>query len=166
MKGFVRGMTTRPSLAGDEEYRLWVLLHQTCDALSRARENELRKAAGISRMQAAVLFIVKAIAGPVTPAEISRWLFREPHTVSGILDRMERQGLVRKAKDLERKNMIRVALTEKGEEAYHRTTELKAIRNILLSLSKEELENLRKYLETMRNKAIEELRIDYELPFP
>lgn len=38
--------------------------------------------------------------------------------MSGLLDRMEKQGLVRKVNDLERKNPIRVAVTEKGEEAY------------------------------------------------
>ena len=159
-------MITGRAPTGDGYYSLWVLLHQTADALSKTRDNELRKSVGISRMQAAVLFIVKAITGPATPAEISRWLFREPHTVSGILERMEKKGLVRRSKDLERKNMIRVELTEKGEEALQRSRELTAVRNILLCLSDEELENLRRYLETLRNKAIEELRIDYELPFP
>mgnify|MGYP003681958247 CR=1 FL=1 len=142
-----------------------MLLHQTADAIIRARENELRKI-GISRMKAVVLFIVKAISGPATPAEIARWLFREPHTVSGILDRMERQGLIRKAKDLERKNMIRVVLTEKGEEAYHRSSEIKAIRNILSCLSQGEQDNLRAYLETLRKKALKELRVERSLPFP
>ena len=76
----------------DPEYELWVLFHQACDAMARAREDELRKF-GISRIQAAVLFIIKAIEGPATPAEISRWLFREPHTVFRLLKRMEKQGL-------------------------------------------------------------------------
>jgi len=149
----------------DPEYELWVLLHQACDAMIRARENELREF-GISRMQAAVLFIVKAIDGPATPAEVSRWLFREPHTVSGLLGRMEKQGLVRQVKDLERKNMIRVAITEKGEEAYQRSKELKVIRTILSSLSPEQREVLRPYVETLRNKALGELGMKYRLPFP
>ena len=158
-------MTTGANLTTDRDYELWALLHQTTDAIIRARDNELRKI-GISRMQAAALFIVKAISGPATPAEIARWLFREPHTVSGILDRMERQGLIRKVKDLERKNMIRVVLTEKGEEAYHRSSEIKAIRNILSCLSQGEQDSLRAYLETLRNKALKELRLERPLPFP
>ena len=82
----------------DKDYELWVLFHQTCDAMARARVAELRES-GISRIQAAALFVIKTLKVPATPAEISRWLFREPHTVSGLLDRMQKQGLVRKVKD-------------------------------------------------------------------
>jgi len=155
----------KTNVATDRDYELWVLLHQACDAMARARENELIPV-GISRMQAAVLFIVKAIEGPATPAEISRWLFREPHTVSGLLERMEKQGLVRKVKDLERKNLIRVLFTETGEEAYQRSREMKVIRKILSCLSPKERDNLRAYVETLRNKALGELGISYRLPFP
>lgn len=153
------------NVATDRDYQLWVLLEQACDATRKARDNELKEF-GISRMQAAILFIVKAVKGPATPAEISRWLFREPHTVSGILERMEKQGLVRQVKDLERKNMIRVVITEKGDEAYQRSRELRVIRTILSSLSPEQMDTLRPYLETLRNKALGELGVKYQLPFP
>lgn len=138
--------------ATKQDYELGVLLHQASDAMVRARENELRQV-GISRMQAAVLFVVEAAEGPVTPAEISRRLVREPNTVFELLNRMERDGLIRKVRDLERKNQIRVAITEKGEEAYHRSRKGKVLRKILSSLSREEQDNLRAYLETLRNKA-------------
>lgn len=153
----------------DRDYELWLLCHQFHDVMVRIREEELRRQAGISRMQAAVLFIVKSIKGPATPAEISRWMFREPHTVSGLLNRMEKQGLVKKVKDLERKNLIRVVITDKGEEAYRRSREMKAVRSIMSSLSEEKKDNLRRYLETLRNKALEEFReltVVPQLPFP
>ena len=155
----------KADMPADPEYELWVLLHQACDAMIRARENELRET-GISRMQAAVLFIIKAIDGPATPAEISRWLFREPHTVFGLLKRMEKQGLVRRTKDLERRNMIRVTITEKGEEAYRRSRKLKVIRMILSGLSPEQRDNLKLYLETLRKRALKELGVKHQLPFP
>jgi len=157
-------MKSNVALAGDCE--LWMLLHQTCDAIIKARENALRKQIGISRMQAAALFIVKSVNGPVTPAEISRWLFREPHTVSGLLNRMEKDGLVKKVKDLERKNLIRVAITEKGEEAYQQSGEVTVVPKILSCLSRKKKDNLRAYLETLRKRALEELRVEHELPFP
>ena len=153
------------NVAADSDYELWWLLHQTCDTIIRARENELRKI-GVSRMQRAVLFIVKMVKGPATPAEISRWLFREPHTVSGLLDRMEKQGLIRKAKDLERKNLIRIVITEKGEQAYQRSGDMTMIPKILSCLTQKKKDSLRGYLEKLRNKAVEELRIEYPLPFP
>ena len=155
----------KTNIPADPEYELWVLLHQACDAMIRARENELRKF-GISRMQAAVLFIIKAIDGQATPAEISRWLFREPHTVFGLLKRMEKQGLVRRVKDLERKNMIRVTITEKGEEACRQSRDMKVIRTILSGLSPEQRDNLKPYLETLRKRALGKLGVSHQLPFP
>ena len=155
----------KTNVSTDRGCELWMLLQQACDSTRRARENELR-GLGISMMQATILFAIKAIDGPATPAEISRWLFRKPHTVSGILERMEKRGLVRQVKDMERKNMIRVVITEKGEESYQRSRELKVIRTILSGLSPEQQDNLRPYLETLRNKALQELGVRHQLAFP
>ncbi len=145
------------NVARNQDYELWGLVHQAAHAMERAREDELRPI-GISMMHAAVLYIVKAGKEPVTPAQISRWLFREPHSVSGLLQRMEKQGLVKRAKDLERKNVIRVTLTEKGEEVYQRSREMKPIRRILSHLSPEERDSLSASLQTLRDKALEEHR--------
>ncbi len=153
------------NVATDGDFKLWVLLRQTCDAMIRARQNALRQI-GISSRQAAVLSIVKAVTVPTTPAEISRWLFRQPHTVSGLLNRMEKQGLVRKVNDLERKNMIRIVITEKGEQAYQWSKRMKVIPNILSCLSPKERDNLGTYLKALRNKALEEIGVGYQLPFP
>lgn len=63
------------TIVGDEDFELWVLLNHVVHAMGRLRENELRKS-GVSMMQAKVLFILKTIKVPATPAEISRWMFR------------------------------------------------------------------------------------------
>ncbi|MBL7120252.1 MAG: MarR family transcriptional regulator [Dehalococcoidia bacterium] len=150
----------------DQDFELWALLHQVRDAVAKARENELRQA-DISMIKAAVLFFVKNMNGPATPAQISRYLFREPHTISGLLDRMESQGLVRRVRDLQRKNLVRIEVTEKGEEAYRKSREgRKAISKIMSTLSEEEHANLRSYLERLRNKALKEIGVKTRLPFP
>ena len=46
----------------------------------------------------------------VTPKMIANELYLEPHTVSEMLRRMEKQGLISRKKDLEKKNLIRVIL--------------------------------------------------------
>ena len=155
----------RGNLAIDEDYRLWVLCRQTYETMVRARAHELKQV-GISPIQAAVLFILKATKAPATPAEISRWLFREAHSVSELINRMERKGLVRKARDLERKNLVRTVMTEKGEETYRRSSERKVIHRILSCLSPEERNSLVRYVEKLRHKALAELGVNYKLPFP
>jgi len=140
----------------DGYYELWTAFNQAYEALVRARENELRTIGLHSKVQAHVLFVLKAAGVPATPAEISRQLGREPHTVSGLLKRMEKQGLVEKARDPKRKNMRRVAITEIGEEAYQGAKELKNIRKILSHLSPGERSALIAYLHTVRDRALEE----------
>lgn len=149
------------------ERQLFLLLRQTHGLMYKAIEDELRLSGSVPYTQAAVLFVVKAIGEQATPAQISRWLIREPHTVSTLLVRMEKQGLLRKTKDLERKNQVRVTLTEKGEEALRKgMKEETTISKIMSRLSNEEQDCLRAHLETLRSKALEELRIKYKIPLP
>jgi DNA-binding MarR family transcriptional regulator len=133
--------------------------------MGRAREHELKQA-GITTTQSAILHLLKVLNGPVTPPMLSVWLFREPHTITMILGRMEKQGLIRKTKDLPIKNVVRVTLTEKGEEAYTQSSKTRAIRNILSCLSAEERDTLREYMERLRGKAIEEYQEGPQWRFP
>ena len=95
----------------NKNYGLWVLLNQARDSMHKAREKELAQY-GISSSQAAVLFISNMIDAEVTPSEISRWLLKEPHTVSAIITRMEKQGLVKKIKGKGKNNSVQIALTK------------------------------------------------------
>jgi DNA-binding MarR family transcriptional regulator len=150
----------------DEDYKLWVLLNQATDAALRARQKELDRY-GISVAQATVFFVIQAIGEKATPAEITRWLLRESHTVTELLNRMEKEGLVTKTKDLERKNMVRVSITEKGRQAYEQSTKRKSIHKVMSSLSQEERQQLRSYLERLRNKALGDLTAERtKPPFP
>ena len=145
---------------------LWALLSQTSNAMSRVADSELSQV-GISMMQAAVLVFVKNSKEPVIPAHISRWLFREPHTISQLLMRMETQGLVKRTKNLDRKNQVRITLTAKGEKAFQQQSEMRGIGKILSILSPEECNKLGASLKKLRDEAIKELDArPRHLPFP
>jgi DNA-binding MarR family transcriptional regulator len=175
MVGFGTDETHRVSILGGgkmkakarvgRESELWTLLNQAQHAAIRASETELRQL-GVPQMHAEVLMIVKGDGGPVTPAEISRFLFREPHTISGLLTRMEKQGLVKRVRDLQRKNMVRIAITDKGEKAYRKLGDVSAITSIMSCLSSKEQDILKDTLLKLRRKALEELRMRQPLPYP
>ena len=144
----------------DQDYNLWVLLHQVGDIIFYAREAELHEY-NLPATQADVLFVIKAIGDKVTPAQISRMIFRQPHSVSGIIDRMAKAGLVKRTKDLHRKNLVRVVMTDKGEKAYKQALKKrKSVQKIMSSLSEAERQKLRSLLETLRNKGLKEIGID------
>jgi DNA-binding MarR family transcriptional regulator len=150
----------------DEFYELWGWLLQAAWTLFEVRNKEL-KSQGITTMQAAALFFIQILGDQATPAEISRWILRKPHTVSGILARMEKNGLVTKAKNFSRKNLVRVTMTEKGRKALTQSTRRKAIPRILSLLPTEDRRKLKSYLRTLRNAGLEELgRSIREIPFP
>ena len=90
----------------------------------------------IFSIEAAVFFIVEVLVNKPTVSEIARWLLREPHSVSGLVTRMERRGLVKKVSDPHRKNLVRVTITEKGRQYYHQSTKRESIHGIMSSLTK------------------------------
>lgn len=153
----------RNSLSANKDFILWVLLLQAKDTVFKVREKELSQYS-LSPEQAAVLFIIQTIGETATPAVISRWLFRKHHTVSGLLSRIEKKGLIRRTKDLARKNMIRVTLTEKGRQAYYQASRMESIGSIMSSLSEEERQQLSSCLQTLRARALKELGMDAEPP--
>ena len=143
-------------LSDDELFNLWWVLRRTSHVIMKSRNKELANC-GISTATSAVLFISHTMDSKVTPAEISRQLLREAHSVSGLVARMEKAGLVRKVKDLDRKNMVRVELTEKGREAYARAQKRESIHRIMSVLSEAEREQLMSSLLKLREAALKEL---------
>ncbi len=150
--------------SNDQDYALWLLLLKVRRCISKTREKEL-SLYDITPEQAGVLFIVQALNSQTTPAEISRLTFREPHTVSVLISRMEKKGLVRKVKDMDKKNMIRIVITEKGQEAYNQSSQRAPIHNIMSALSEAERQQLMSFLQTLRDRALKELGEYYKPPF-
>ena len=153
------------NVSPDQDYQLWALLHQVDRAIYKARENEVRPM-GISPMQAGIMYILDASDKPVPFNELARWLFREPHTVSELITRMEKQGLVKRIKSRGKKNTIGAVLTKKGQEVLRKQNEARRVlRRIVSTLSVEEIESLKSCLEKLREKALDELTVRPELPF-
>lgn len=149
----------------DADHDLWMLLTHTRYAIYRAREKELQRY-GVSPEQVGVLFIVQALGNRATPSEIARFIIRQPHTVSALIERMAEKGLVKKMHDLERKNLVRVSLTEKGQKVYDVSTKRGPIHRIMSSLNATERANFQKTLEKLQAQARKEIGLDAEKSFP
>ena len=131
----------------------------------KAREQEVSKY-GITASQASMLFVVNALGNRATPAELGRWLFQASQSIAGILNRMEKQGLLNRVKDLEKKNQVRVVLTEKGREAFANASKRESMHKIMAVLPAEMrpqfIQSLTKILDVTL-KYLGEIR---EMPFP
>ena len=155
-------------LLRDRDYNLWWLLHQTRHVLSKVRNKELSRY-GVTGRQAAVAFYIKVIAateGEATPGKVAKWMLREPHTVSRILTRMEKDGLVNKSRSSGKKNEIYITLTEKGEQVHRQALKVEAFREIMSCLSEEERQQMDSSLQKLRDKGLESLKEASKVPFP
>jgi DNA-binding MarR family transcriptional regulator len=135
----------------------WAEMAVTSTILRRAWEMELGQI-GLTVPQALVLNIVAGSREPITPMKLSKLMYREPHTISALLSRMEAQGLVKKERNLQRGNWVRVSLTKKGKQAYERVIMASRVRNLTDCLSKQELDALNKINRKLRTRGIELLR--------
>lgn len=146
-------------------HNLWVLFAMTRDAIYRAAKKEFM-GHGITPSQGAVMFVIDALGSKATPTEIARRFFRQHHSISELLIRMERAGLVKRFCDLHKKNLKRYELTEKGREIHLKSIRRKTVERIFSSLSREQRLQLQSLLHILFREAMEELGMKNNKPLP
>lgn len=156
---------TEKGRLSDEYFMLWVLIAQTRDAISKARHIEYTRF-GISTERRAILFIILNNGGRATPVEITRHLFRELHSVTEMLKRMEADGLITRTKGSGR-SKVEVTVTDKGMEIFKQSFYNEADARIFSVLSKKERECLASCLRKLRVRALEDLGMrEWQLNYP
>jgi len=159
----VPDMDARP--ISDEYFVLWVMIAQTKDAILKARQRDYARF-NISNERRAVLWSIQNNGGHATPVEISRQLFRELHSVTEMLKRMEKEGLIQRYKGSGR-SRFEVKLTEKGLEVFNQSLHNETDERIFSVLTKKERERLASYLWKLRGQVMKELGIpEWQIKFP
>ena len=90
-------------------------LHQIHQSLAKL-EDKMHRNLGITTQQFGVLAAIKSILPPATPTAIAEWLDRNTNSVTLILDRMEKDGLVSRIRDLDDRRSLRLEIKEKGKD--------------------------------------------------
>ena len=144
------------------DFWLWLLLHHSHSAINKVSRKELVQY-GITLPQLAVLREVLRLRENATPAELARQLFLESHSVSEQLKRMEEEGLISKVKDLGRKNLVRIKVTEKGHKFLDKANNRKSIRYLMSVLTEEEKLELWTIMAKLRGQAAKRLGMKIEL---
>jgi DNA-binding MarR family transcriptional regulator len=151
--------------AVDTPVALWTLLRRTTHLIGKSRQRELAKY-GISVDASAALVSISMLGRQAIPATMSRYLFLERHSVSQLLTRMEKEGLVRRVKDLERRNYVRVELTGKGTDAFRKASKNRSAKQMVSALTEEEQRAMWTSLAKLRDRAIKRLDIRKPILFP
>ena len=148
----------------DQRLQTWPLCHQTYDSIYRCEEAVFAKK-GLSTQQHAVLIAIKHIERPVTVSELAHWLERNQNGISTLVDRMVKDGLVSRKRDLPDRRSVRLVMTKKGKDLMEQATMSgwELVQEILSCLSDEDLRTLNGTLERMREKAFGYLNPDKSL---
>jgi len=156
-RNVIERMTMAKSVELNENQKAWIRLETAVTVLERARNLELAKF-GLNMPQTEVLYLLKISKEPMTPMRLARMMHKQPHTISALIHRMERQGLVSTKKDLKRKNWLRVSLTKKGEKALEQWSTANMTPDAFSCLSKEETDVMYRVTRKLHNKGLELLR--------
>jgi MarR family 2-MHQ and catechol resistance regulon transcriptional repressor len=95
--------------------RLWLLLRRVGDTLDLCQDSVFGKY-GLTTEQFGVLASIKS-RGPLRPTDLALILERTPNSMSMLIDRMVKAGLVRRTRDRKDRRVVTVSLTSRGETA-------------------------------------------------
>jgi DNA-binding MarR family transcriptional regulator len=141
----------RPFESPEQEAALNVL--RTNDQLQN-RFLRLFREYGVTPSQYNILRILRGEGKPMPSLEIGERMIQVVPAMTGLIDRLEKQSLVRRERCLEDRRVIYIVLTEQGEELLGKLDEPVAElhRDLLGHLSKSELTELSRLLEKARLK--------------
>jgi DNA-binding MarR family transcriptional regulator len=147
----------------DPEINLCILLDQTCNLMNNAIELELNHLK-ITQAQVRVLSMLSRQDRPVTLDELANWCLKEFNSVSTLINRMEKNGIVKKTK---KKGDLKtyIVLTEKGSVLYHQKVTERSIHLVLDKLSDTEKKQLDTILRKVRDTTRDMLGLDFRPPF-
>jgi DNA-binding MarR family transcriptional regulator len=153
-----------PGKKDELRYGFWLLLHNTQGLIAKSQKAYFRKQAGVFYPQFLVLMTVASSERPVTETEIARQLQRNLNSISMIIDRMVKQGLVTRAKSERDRRLTLVKLTEKGKEtlALGKKTGGTLLQRLTQPLTIEEIQTLSVLLRKLRDQALRELGQEVE----
>ena len=145
---------------GNTDLRFWYLIHRTRDAF-RICEDQIFRKHGLTTEQYAVLVTMKYLGNPTRPTDVANWLERSTNSVSIIIDRMVKAGLIQRVRDKSDRRVVKLTITSKGENTLKPATlaGLEFIRKVLSPLSDEERYTLVTLLETLKYEAFKYINL-------
>jgi len=150
----------RPRTESDSDISLWRILDHTQFMIARSREMELARFA-LTPEQAYVLDILSAGGGTTTINRLAEITQRQHHSISTLVNRMTRQGLVSKTKSEEDQRQYEVTITEKGRKLFKQVPRT-SVKTIFASLPAEQKRELRSHLVVLLRSAYQALGKEFK----
>ena len=134
----------------------WRQIYQT-DNLLRQCQDQICAECGLTVEQWAMLLALNYMGGSANPADIAEWLIRSPNSISMIVDRMVKGGLVKRTRDRVDRRVVWVTPTIKGNAALEQAHPaiLEFVHRIFQPLSNEDNDTLFDLLGRVKFETLE-----------
>jgi DNA-binding MarR family transcriptional regulator len=122
-----------------------MILHKTLDSLSKYEDEAFAKLKiNITPQKFGILSSITYIREPVTPTDVANWVDRDTTSITLIIDRMEKDGLISRVRDLKDRRTLRLIITPEGQMVYKKASRVsKAVaKKVLSCLPQDELDTL------------------------
>jgi DNA-binding MarR family transcriptional regulator len=137
--------------------KFWRQIYQTHNVLKQ-HEDQVLKEYGLSTEKLGVLAVISYLGGAAKITDIGRWLERSSNSVTMIVDRMVKAGLVKRRRDRGDRRVVFVSTTGKGEAvlkpAY--VAAIGFICKILQPLSPEDMNTVSGLLRTVKYQTLKQ----------
>ena len=129
----------------------WRQIYQT-DNLLRQCQDQICGEYGLSVEQYSVLIVLNYAGGSARITDIARWLIRSTNSITMIVDRMVKVGLVKRTRDRIDRRVVKVTPTSKGNTAVKQAhvAVLEFVRKVFQPLSYEDENTLSGLLGTVK----------------
>ncbi|MCL5067836.1 MAG: MarR family transcriptional regulator [Thaumarchaeota archaeon] len=143
-------------VSSSDSTELWRSVTDAWKKLYRASERNLSKL-GLSIPELRVLKLLHN-STPVTMAGLSKELMLTQAAMTGLVDRLEEEGLADRVRSKEDRRIVRIALTTKGERVFREAEKIhrQFVEKVLESVEDEEILELSSVLNKLA-KASEQL---------
>jgi DNA-binding MarR family transcriptional regulator len=144
--------------------RLWGRLYQTYSLLKMC-EDQTFEQYGLTTEQYGVLAAIAFLGGTARVTDIAQWLERSPNSITMLVERMVKVGLVKRTRSRADRREVRVVNTAKGNAAFKpaNVAGYDVISRVLSPIPYEDRETLLKLLGTVRNEMLECLNLGVDM---
>jgi len=151
----LKGITNMGKTNESESYfDLWLLIGKVSHLIMLVRQRELNQY-HIPVQQTHVLRTINELGENATLAELAKQVEREIHVISRQAVGMEKEGLIKRVKKSPKSKLLRLELTEKGQEMAKVSRQSEVINTIFSSLSAEQRDQLESILTVISARAEE-----------
>lgn len=129
----------------------------TADVMNRYLDLEFAARLQSSRTGFSVLHFLVLNGGRMKPTDISKRIFRSKHTVTTVIDTLEKQGMVKREPIGKDRRSREVSITKKGVEfvkEHASATSRRICSTVFSNLEKEQIEQLNVTLKKLRKHLI------------